>query len=186
MNAFIASASDTVASYRQMIDATLVQLSDEEFFRRPHPNINSVATIVRHLAGNLKSRWTDFLTTDGEKPDRDRDAEFEDWSGTRAELMAFFDEGWKALTDAIGRLDEITLARRILIRGQSHTVPEALLRSLTHTTYHIGQICQVARTVHQGEWRWLTIPPNQSNEFNRKTWGKPSSRGILEPPSTRQ
>ena len=98
------AVAETVSSYRRMIDATVEQLSDEELNVRPAPNINSVAVILRHLGGNLRSRWTDFLTTDGEKPDRDRDTEFLDWDGDRDSLIAHFDAGWDALTAAIQHL----------------------------------------------------------------------------------
>src|SRR5262245_38262076 len=101
---WIAAARETAASYRRMIDGAVEQLSDEEFFRRPAEGVNSVAVILRHLGGNLRSRWLDFLTSDGEKPDRDRDAEFTDWPGDRASLIDYFNDGWSRLTAAIDAL----------------------------------------------------------------------------------
>ena len=170
--AWIEAMGTTLASYRQMIDATVEQLSDEQLHASPGEGINSVAILLRHLGGNLRSRWTDFLTTDGEKPDRNRDTEFEAWPGDRASLLAHFDLGWRALTSAIEQLDETNIDQPIYIRGQRHTIPEALTRSLTHITYHAGQISLVARMVHQGQWKWLTIAPGDSEQFNQHTWGK--------------
>lgn len=177
--AWVDIAADTVASYRQMIDATVEQLSDAELSARPAPNINSVAIILRHLGGNLRSRWTDFLTTDGEKADRNRDTEFLDWDGDRDSLLAHFDAGWAALTSAIRQIDDSNISQPIYIRGERHTIPQALTRSITHLTYHVGQIAMVARMVHDGEWSWATIPPGQSAQHNERTWGTDKSRSIF-------
>ncbi len=178
-NAWIDAAAETISSYRRMIDATVEQLSDAELHARPAPNINSVAIILRHLGSNLRSRWTDFLTTDGEKPDRDRDSEFLDWDGNRESLVAHFDAGWDALTSAMQQIDDSNISHPIYIRGERHTIPQALTRSITHVTYHVGQIAMVARMVHDGEWRWLTIPPGESAQHNERTWGTTASRSIF-------
>lgn len=135
--------------------------------------------ILRHLGGNLLSRWTDFLTTDGEKPDRNRDNEFLDWDGDRQSLMSYFDSGWGALEAAIESLNDDTLEQHIQIRGESHTIPQALIRSITHITYHVGQIAIVARQVHNGDWQWLTVSPGNSSQFNKQTWGTSASRSIF-------
>jgi hypothetical protein len=134
---------------------------------------------LRHLGGNLRSRWTDFLTTDGEKPDRDRDTEFLDWEGDRHSLLAHFNAGWDALTTAIRQIDNSNISQPIYIRGEYHTIPQALVRSITHLTYHVGQITMVARMVHVGEWRWLTIAPGASNQHNEETWGRTTNRSIF-------
>ena len=176
---WIAAFRDTVASYRKMIDATIEQLSDAELQIRPSLEINSVAIILRHLGGNLRSRWTDFLTTDGEKPDRNRDTEFQDWDGDRESLLAWFDEGWQALTNAIDQLDDSNITDTIYIRGEAHTIPQALARSVTHLTYHVGQIAMVSRMVHEGDWQWLTIAPGQSTQHNQRTWGSQESRSVF-------
>ncbi len=176
---WLAAVAATVASYRRMIDGAVSQLSDAELHQRPSPDVNSVAVILRHLGGNLLSRWTDFLTTDGEKPDRDRDREFTDWEGNRASLLAYFDSGWAALTKAIGQIDASNLDQPIFIRGERHSMADALLRSLTHLSYHVGQIALVARMVHAGEWHWLTIPPGQSTQHNHQTWGTAASRSVF-------
>lgn len=174
---WVDSLAATVASYRRMIDATVAQLSDAELRERPRQNMNSVAVLLRHLGGNLQSRWTDFLTTDGEKPTRNRDREFTDWDGDRAELMAYFDAGWRLLTAAIHQAHELNVRQEILIRGQRHTIAEALMRSVTHVSYHVGQIAIISRLVHKGEWQWLTIAPGKSTEHNSQTWGTAASRG---------
>ncbi|PQO27207.1 DUF1572 family protein [Blastopirellula marina] len=169
---------ESARSYRKMIDATLVQLSDEEFFLRPAAEINSVAVLLRHLGGNLASRWTDFQTTDGEKADRNRDQEFADWPGDRASLMDYFDLGWQKLLDAIETSSQLDPGTLILIRGESQTLASAFVRSLTHLSYHVGQISLIARTVHRGPWHWLTIAPGGSQQHNEQTWGTSQSRGI--------
>lgn len=176
---WIRAVAATVASYRRMIDGAVGQLSDAELRQRPRPDMNSVAVILRHLGGNLSSRWTDFLTTDGEKPDRDRDREFQDWDGDRDSLMEFFNSGWDALTGAIERIDPTNIDSPVFIRGERHSVADALVRSLTHLSYHAGQIALIARIVHDGQWRWLTIPPGSSAQHNRDTWGTAASRGVF-------
>lgn len=170
---------DTVFSYRRMIDATIDQLTDAELLTRPAPGMNSVAVILRHLGGNLRSRWTDFMTTDGEKPDRDRDAEFLDWDGDRNSLIQHFNTGWGALLSALEAIDDNNIDTTIHIRGEPHSIPQALIRSVTHLTYHVGQIAMIARMVHKGDWQWLTIAPGSSAEHNEKTWGAEASRSIF-------
>ena len=177
--AWIDAVKETVNSYRRMIDAAVEQLSDAELHTRPAANVNSVAIILRHLGGNLRSRWTDFRTTDGEKPDRDRDSEFLDWDGDRDSLIAYFDAGWRALKDAIDQLDHSNIDGMIDIRGEPHTIPQALTRSVTHLSYHVGQIAMIARMVHVGDWRWLTIPPGDSQLHNARTWGTNRSQSIF-------
>ena len=169
----------TISSYRRMIDATIEQLTDAELFARPEPNINSVAIILRHLGGNLESRWTEFMTTDGEKPNRDRDSEFLDWDGDRSSLMEYFDSGWGALVRAVESIDDGNIDTIIHIRGEPHSLPQALTRSVTHLTYHVGQIAMIARMVHQGDWKWLTIAPGSSTKHNDQTWGSNQSRSIF-------
>ncbi len=176
---WIDAMRQTVASYRRMVDASVGQLTDEEIHTRPEPDVNSVAIIVRHLGGNLQSRWTNFLTTDGEKPDRDRDAEFLDWDGDRESLMEYFDRGWSALVSAIESIDNENVDQVIHIRGEPHTIAEALTRSVTHLSYHVGQIVLIARMVHVGQWQWLTIAPGLSADHNNRTWGTKASRSVF-------
>jgi uncharacterized damage-inducible protein DinB len=169
MSLWKAYSEDVAFSFRkqkQLAGQALGQLDDEEFFQRPGQHSNSVAAIVKHLAGNLKSRWTDFLTTDGDKPWRDRDAEFVIGPGdTRERLLAAWQEGWDALFRTLAGLGEGDLLKRITIRGEEHTVMQAIHRSLSHSAYHAGQILYVARLVKKGEWRWITIPPGLSQQF---------------------
>ncbi|MFO0962734.1 MAG: DUF1572 family protein [Phycisphaerales bacterium] len=179
---WVDATRSTIASWRRTIDAAVAQLSDEELRRSPAPGVNSVAVILRHMGGNLRSRWTDFRETDGEKPDRDRDREFEDWPGDRASLLAHFDAGWRCLVAAVDSIGPDDLHRIILIRGERCTVPVAVQRSITHVSYHAGQILMVARTVHAGPWGWITIPPGQSQQHNAATWGTPASRGVAGTP----
>ena len=174
---WIHASVETIDSYRRMVDGAVQQLSDEEFFGRKAEGINSVAVILRHLGGNLLSRWTDFLTTDGEKPSRNRDSEFEDWAGDRASLMAFFESGWQVWRNSIESLTADDVTKTVTVRGEPHSVPLAIQRSLTHTAYHVGQIMLISRLIHDGNWQWLTIRPGGSQQHNEKTWGTAASRG---------
>src|SRR3954454_23776918 len=123
---WIKASIENIDGYRRMIDGAVQQLTDNEFFERPAEGINSIAVILRHLGGNLLSRWTDFLTTDGDKPSRDRDSEFDDWQGDRASLMAFFDSGWQTWRSSVESLRTEDFAKTITIRGENHTVPQAI------------------------------------------------------------
>lgn len=142
-----------------MAEKAIAQLTEEELQHRPAPGVNSVAVIVRHVAGNLISRWTDFLTTDGEKPDRNREGEFADWAGTREELMNHWDRAFSVLFAALGDLRAEDLSRTVTIRNEPHSAPRAIIRSLDHLAYHVGQILMLARMVHRGEWKYITVPP---------------------------
>lgn len=155
---------------RKQAEAALEQVDDEVFFTTPGPRNSSLAMITKHIGGNLKSRWTDFLTTDGEKDDRNRDGEFI-VSEDRAAVMKIWSEGWKALISTFEALNEEDLSKTVFIRGEAHSVPLAIQRSLAHTGWHIGQILYVARLLKEGDWQWLTIPPGGSADFNRKMKG---------------
>ena len=143
--------------HKELADRAMVQLSDEDFFTRPAPHVNSVAIIVKHLAGNLLSRWTELLTTDGEKPGRNRDGEFVVDGDTRAGLLTAWERGWAAMFRALANLDEADLPRVIAIRGVDHTVTLAMLRGLAHAAYHTGQITYLVR-LQLPESEWLTMP----------------------------
>lgn len=149
------------------------QLTDEELHRRPAPSFNSVGTIMRHVGGNLLSRWTEFLTTDGEKPNRNRETEFADWTGSRAELIAHWDRGWNAYFNTLEQLTDEDLLKTVLIRTEPHTVPQAIIRTVDHMAYHVGQIVFLSRLIHQGDWKWLSIAPGQSDAFNQKMSSHP-------------
>jgi uncharacterized damage-inducible protein DinB len=171
--AFLAAIRDAFESNKRLADRAIEQLPDEKLHRPLDAHTNSIAVIMKHVAGNLASRWTDFLISDGEKPWRNRDDEFIDGFRSRAELLAAWQHGWDCLFAAIQALQPADLDRAVTIRGELHTVPQALARSLGHTCYHIGQIVQVAR-FHAGEqWTTLTIPRGGSQQFNQANWGLP-------------
>jgi len=149
-------------------DAAMAQLSDGQFFATTSASDNSVAVIVKHVGGNLVSRWTDFLTSDGEKPGRNRDTEFQITADdTREELGRLWARGWTALFDALAALQDSDMARSVTIRGESLTVLQAVNRQLTHYAYHVGQIVYVAKHHRGADWRSLSIPIGRSAEFNR-------------------
>jgi uncharacterized damage-inducible protein DinB len=153
--------------HKDLADRALAQLDDREFFQRPAGHVNAVAAIVKHLAGNLASRWTDFLTSDGEKPDRDRDREFvitaED---TRPRLLAAWEKGWTAVFDTTAGLRDAAFDKTVTIRGEPHTVFQALVRGVTHAAYHTGQILYLVRLLRP-ESTWLTVAPGQSRTHQR-------------------
>ena len=161
MRALIASLEAEYHRYKTLGENAVIQLPEAQLADAAGSS-NSIATIVWHLAGNLTSRFTDFLTSDGEKPWRDRDSEFLARQVKRAELQAKWEDGWRVLFAALSALTDADLAKTVTIRGQPHTVTEALHRSLAHTSYHVGQIVFVAKARRGADWRYLTIPPGQS------------------------
>jgi hypothetical protein len=144
---------------KKMADRAIAQVDDEQFFTVLDPESNSIAIIVKHIAGNQRSRWTEFLNSDGEKPDRNRDAEFEtDSKATREDLLRRWEEGWACLWEAVRPLEPRDLMRTVKIRGEDYTVLMAINRQLTHYAAHIGQIVFLAKHFRSGEWRTLSIP----------------------------
>ena len=168
MAAIVKSIAGEYSRYRALAEGAIAQLNDAQLAAPTPGNGNSVATICWHVAGNLRSRFTDFLTSDGEKPWRQREEEFAARQVTQAELMAHWERGWSALFDALGALDDTMLGRTVTIRQQPLTVDQALLRSLAHVSYHVGQIVFAARMLQGAEWRFLSIPPGQSDAYNAK------------------
>lgn len=155
--------------YKRLGEGAIAQVKDDELFATLNPESNSIAVIVKHLAGNMRSRFTDFLTTDGEKPDRHRDQEFEMNSGTtRAEVMRWWEEGWAWVFSTIEALKPDDLLRTVTIRDEPHTVMQAAGRQLAHYAYHVGQIVFLAKHFRSREWKSLSIPRGKSEEFNRK------------------
>jgi uncharacterized damage-inducible protein DinB len=152
-------------------DKAVSQLPDDKLHVPLDANTNAIAVIMKHVAGNLLSRWTDFLTTDGEKPWRDRDDEFVDSLKTRAELLAYWESGWQQLFDTLMGLTPEDLGKTITIRGEPHTVPLAIQRSLAHCAYHVGQIVLTARLLAGDQWTTITIPRGGSAGFNKRVWG---------------
>jgi uncharacterized damage-inducible protein DinB len=163
----VASARAVFAAQRALAERALAQLSDEQLHQAPAADGNSVAVTVQHVGGNLRSRWTDFLTSDGEKPWRARDGEFEERRLDRAALLAVWEAGWTACLSALDALTDADLERRVTIRSEPHSVVQAIHRSLAHTSYHVGQIVQLARTLAGPAWRNLSVPRGGSAEFNR-------------------
>jgi uncharacterized damage-inducible protein DinB len=158
---------------KEMAERALAQVSDEVFFNKPGEFSNSIAAIVKHVGGNLASRWTDFLTTDGEKPWRDRDDEFIIGpADSRPKLDAIWQKGWAAVFSALDGLAEGDLLKKVRIRGEEHTVLQAIHRSLTHTSYHVGQIVYLCRLQTKDGWKWLTIPPGQSPRVDKGNYLK--------------
>lgn len=157
---------------KEFADEAIAQLSDAQIRRSLDTETNSVAVVMKHVAGNLRSRWIGFLTSDGEKSDRNRDAEFIDDYPDRASLLADWEDGWRVLFAELAALAPEDCQRLVEIRGAKLTVPEAILRSICHCSYHIGQIVQTARIVAGDDWRTLTIPRGESEAYNRERWGR--------------
>ena len=169
---FIAAVANAFAANKRLADGAVEQVPDDKLHVALDPNTNSIAVVMKHVAGNLTSRWTDFLTTDGEKPGRNRDGEFVDTFAGRAEVLEAWERGWACLTAALGGLKPEDLGKTVAIRGEPHSVPLALARSLGHACYHVGQIVQIAR-IHAGEgWKTLTIPRGGSERFNEAQRGR--------------
>ncbi len=157
---------------KEFADAAIAQLSDQQMRRSLDPQTNSVAVVMKHVAGNLRSRWIGFLTSDGEKADRNRDGEFIDDYPDRASLLADWEDGWGVLFNELTALTPEYCLRTVKIRGAELTEPEAVLRSICHCSYHIGQIVQTARIVAGEGWRTLTIPRGESDAYNKERWGR--------------
>ena len=153
--------------YKQLAERAFAQISDEEFFRTLDEESNSIAINMKHIAGNMISRWTDFLTTDGEKPERNRDLEFVMLPETsKNDMLAYWERGWQCVFEAVEPLKPEDLMRTIRVRGQDHTVVQAINRQLAHYAYHVGQIVFLAKHFKSSEWQSLSVPKNRSAEFN--------------------
>jgi Protein of unknown function (DUF1572) len=174
MNESIASEylQDAIASfkaYKKLAEKAIEQVNDQELFVTLDEEGNSIAVIMKHIAGNMLSRWTDFLTSDGEKPDRNRDMEFViEPSTTKEAMLAYWERGWQAVFSALEPLQPQDFEKTVAIRGQVHTIVQAINRQLTHYSYHIGQIVFLAKHFRSTEWNSLSIPRNRSAEFNAK------------------
>lgn len=167
--------------HKRMAESAIAQLTDEELFKQIDPEANSVAIIVKHIAGNARSRFTDFLTSDGEKPNRFRDREFELTSRTtREEVMRWWEEGWACVFGAIDELKPEDVERTVTIRQEPHTVLQALNRALAHYAQHIGQLVFLAKHLRRSQWQTLSIPRGKSEEYKAKN-PKGVSRGTYEP-----
>ena len=153
---------------KQTAERAMAQVADEHLFATLDPESNSIAIIVKHMTGNMRSRWTDFLTSDGEKPDRDRDSEFEEPPATREAVLAAWEAGWSCLFSALQALTDRDLTRTVTIRGEPHSVLQAINRQVAHYSLHIGQIILLAKHFAGDRWQSLTIPRRASADYNRR------------------
>ncbi|HTW62006.1 MAG TPA: DUF1572 family protein [Terracidiphilus sp.] len=165
---YVEDARSLFRQSKGLADRAMAQVRDEQLFLPLGDEENSIALVVKHMAGNLRSRWTDFLSTDGEKPDRNRDGEFIDPAATRAALLADWESGWTALFRALEPLTEADLGRTVRIRGEAHSVMQAINRALGHSAYHVGQIVLLAKHYAGPQWQTLSVARNKSAEFNRR------------------
>lgn len=173
---YLDSTRKLFAYYRELGDKALAQIGDEHIHWHPSPESNSVAIIVRHISGNMLSRFTDFLTSDGEKPWRDREAEFEDGDANMAKLLMAWNTGWECFFQAVNPLNEDDLGKIVYIRNQGHTVLEALQRQLAHYSYHIGQLVYLCRLLAGENWQSLSIPKGGTQTFNAEKFAQEKER----------
>lgn len=177
---YLEEARRQLRGHKRMGEAAMTQLRDEDFFSTLDPEANSIAILVKHLAGNMRSRFTDFLTSDGEKPDRLRDIEFEVTpSTTRADVMKWWEEGWSIVFAAVDPLIADDVMRTVTIRGEPHTVLQAINRQIAHYAQHIGQIVLLAKHLRSSNWKTLSIPRGKSEEFKQhKAMAGQYERGV--------
>lgn len=167
-DALISTSLDELRKVKKLADKAIAQLDDAQLHARLDGDANSVAILMRHMAGNMRSRWTDFLTSDGEKPDRQRDQEFEPADVPREALLADWEDGWQAVFDALTPLSDADLTRIVVIRSEPHTVHKAICRQIVHYAGHAYQIVMLAKHLRGAAWTTLSIPRGQSDEFNRR------------------
>lgn len=172
---FLTSTISLFRYYKSLGDKSIAQLTAEQLHHTPSGS-NSMAIIMKHLSGNMLSRWTDFLTADGEKEWRNREQEFEDSFNSHEELMAYWEKGWNCLFSALEGLTPDDLSRIIYIRNEGHSVPEAIHRQLAHYAYHVGQMVYLAKMIKADDWQSLSIPKGQSQTFNAEKFDKEKSR----------
>lgn len=182
----IESAVVAFRSNKSWADKAVAQLPDDKLHVALDRNTNCIAVIMKHLAGNLLSRWTDFLTTDGEKPWRNRDDEFVDSFANRPELLDYWERGWSRLFETLASLTPDDLAKTVTIRGQSHSVPLSIHRSLAHCGYHVGQIVMIGRILAGDKWQTITIPRGGSANYNETVWGKGHYQATTDDPSAKK
>jgi hypothetical protein len=172
----IATSISELRKVKALAEQALAQMNDEQLWIRLDPESNSVAVLMRHMAGNMRSRWTNFRTTDGEKPDRQRDQEFEDRPMTRAELMAEWEDGWQRLFDALTPLADADLQDTVSIRQEPHTIYRAIVRQIVHYAGHTYQILFIAKHLRGSGWSTLSIPRGKSEQFNQQLLTERGSR----------
>ena len=174
-NIYLESIKKQMLYYKTIAEKAMEQLSEEQLFVSVNEDTNSIANIVKHMSGNMISRWTDFLTSDGEKPWRERDTEFESFKTSKKDLLEIWDKGWKCFFNAINSLEPEQLSQIIYIRNEGQTALDAINRQLAHYPYHIGQIVFYAKMLKKGDWDSLSIPKNKSNDYNSDKFSKDKS-----------
>ena len=168
---YLEDARAILRYYKKLAEGAMAQATDQDLFAVLDGEMNSIAVVVKHMVGNMRSRWTSFLTTDGEKPDRNRDSEFVDPAATREALMQTWEEGWRTVWEALDPLTEADLGHTVTIRGEAHSVIQAINRQMAHYAYHCGQIVMLAKHFRGEQWQSLSMPRNRSAEL------KPSGPG---------
>lgn len=174
-NIYLESIKKQMLYYKTIAEKAMEQLSEEQLFISVNEDTNSIANIVKHMSGNMISRWTDFLTSDGEKPWRERDTEFESFKTSKKDLLEIWDKGWKCFFYVINSLEPEQLSQIIYIRNEGQTALDAINRQLAHYPYHIGQIVFYAKMLKKGDWDSLSIPKNKSNDYNSDKFSKDKS-----------
>lgn len=174
---YLESVKKQFAYYQLLGEKTFAQLKDEELFFQPNEASNSIAVMVNHLWGNMLSRWTDFLSSDGEKEWRNRDLEFENVINTRDELLEKWNNGWTCLFNALNSINEGNRNQLVYIRNQGHTITEAINRQLAHYAYHVGQIVYLGRQIKDQDWQSLSIPKGGSQAYNAEKFGQEKKKG---------
>lgn len=169
---FLPSAISIFKQYKGLADKAIAQIGETELHWKPEPESNSIYVIIKHMSGNMQSRWTDFLTSDGEKEWRNRDTEFEEDASTKAEALLLWEKGWACLFNAIEPLAAEDLGRIVHIRGEAHSVMEAINRQIAHYSYHVGQIVYIAKACRSAQWQTLSIAKGSSGAFNDNMTGK--------------
>ncbi|HTR65611.1 MAG TPA: DUF1572 domain-containing protein [Terriglobales bacterium] len=162
--------------YKKLAEAAMEQVTDDQLLAVLDPEMNSIALIVKHMAGNMRSRWIDVLTSDGEKPDRNRDSEFEEPPATRDAVMKVWESGWACVFRALEPLTEADLTRTVMIRGEAHSLTQAINRQLTHYSYHVGQIVFLAKHLRHEQWKSLSVPRGHSEKFNQRVAAREASQ----------
>ncbi|RFZ81810.1 DUF1572 domain-containing protein [Mucilaginibacter terrenus] len=178
MDGYLQSVRKQFEYYKSVGERTMDQLTDNELFWKYNEDSNSIATIVKHLWGNMLSRWTDFLTTDGEKPWREREAEFDNDIKDRAELLIKWNEGWQCLFNALDTINQDNWQTDVYIRNERHTITDAINRQLAHYPYHVGQIVFIAKMLKAEAWTSLTIPRGNTDEFNKEKFGSTDNKEV--------
>lgn len=170
---YLADVTVQFGKLKDLAERAIARVSDQQLKETLDADGNSIAALIQHMAGNLRSRWTDFLTTDGEKPDRDRDAEFEVSVGVgRAHLLGLWEDGWSRLFETLAELTPADLQRTVQVRAEPHSVPQAIHRQMTHHAYHVGQLVLLARHFAAGSWESLSVPRGKSREHNAEMFGR--------------